>query len=120
MIQLLDPLSLPNLNTLILLSSGVFLTYAHRALICGYKAEAVDGLFGTIIYGIIFTFFQAVEYTYAPFSMQDSVYGSLFYMCTGFHGFHVLIGTLLLIVCLIRTLSNHFTQENHIGFEAAA
>lgn len=96
------------------------LTYAHRALVCGFKSKVLDGLTGTILYGIIFTFFQAIEYTYAAFSINDSIYGSLFFMCTGFHGFHVIIGTLLLIVCLIRTAIDHFTQENHVGFEAAA
>jgi len=119
-IQTLNPLSIPLLNTLILLSSGVVLTYAHRAILCGYKAETIDGLIGTVIYGVIFTIFQIFEYTYAPFSIQDSVYGSLFFMCTGFHGFHVFIGTLLLIACLIRTFLDHFTKDNHIGFEAAA
>ena len=86
-IKLLNPLSVPLLNTLILLSSGILLTYAHRALILGYKKNTLDGLFATIIYGFIFTVFQIIEYTYADFSIQDSVYGSLFYICTGFHGF---------------------------------
>jgi cytochrome c oxidase subunit 3 len=83
-IQVLDPLSIPLLNTLLLLSSGIMLTYAHRALVCGFKAKTLDGLTGTICYGIIFTIFQAIEYTYAAFSINDSLYGSLFFMCTGF------------------------------------
>lgn len=83
-IQVLDPLSIPLLNTVLLLSSGVLLTYAHRALLCGYKPKVIDGLIGTILYGIIFTFFQIVEYTYVTFSINDSIYGSLFFMCTGF------------------------------------
>jgi cytochrome c oxidase subunit 3 len=104
----------------VLLSSGVMLTYAHRALTLGAKFSTVDGLLATILYGLIFSVFQIIEYTYTDFSIQDSIYGSLFYICTGFHGFHVLIGTILLIVCLNRTLKNHFTQETHLGFEAAA
>lgn len=96
------------------------LTYAHRALTLGSKLSTTDGLLATIIYGLIFSTFQILEYTYIDFSIQDSIYGSLFYICTGFHGFHVLIGTVLLVVCLLRTTKNHFTQETHLGFEAAA
>jgi cytochrome c oxidase subunit 3 len=83
-IQVLDPLSLPLLNTVLLLSSGIILTYAHRSLVCGYKSKVLDSLTGTILYGLVFTILQALEYTYAAFSINDSVYGSLFFLCTGF------------------------------------
>jgi heme/copper-type cytochrome/quinol oxidase subunit 3 len=74
----------------------------------------------TILLATIFTALQGFEYLTAPFSISDSVYGSCFYMATGFHGFHVIVGTIFLIICLIRLYYNHFTTEHHFGFEAAA
>lgn len=90
------------LNTLILLCSGATVTYAHHAITCGKKTEAVLGLILTVVLAIIFTGFQAFEYVSANFSISDGIYGSAFFMATGFHGFHVLIGTIFLIVCLFR------------------
>jgi heme/copper-type cytochrome/quinol oxidase subunit 3 len=105
---------------LILLCSGATVTYAHHAITCGRKDEAVLGLVLTVVLAIIFTGFQAFEYVSAAFTISDGIYGSTFFMATGFHGFHVLIGTIFLIVCLFRLGLNHFTIQHHFGFEAAA
>jgi len=110
----------PFLNTLILLTSGATITVAHEAIIGGSKTNAVLALIATIFLATIFTGLQALEYLTAPFNISDSVYGSTFYLATGFHGFHVFIGTLFILVCLIRLYFNHFTSEHHCGFEAAA
>ena len=111
----LDPWGLPLWNTIILLSSGVTITYAHKALICG------DRYYTTIVcYGLIFTLIQAYEYNIAPFSMNDGVFGSLFFILTGFHGLHVLVGSIFLMVCLYRQVSYHFLTNQHVGFECAA
>ena len=107
-------------NTLILLCSGATITYSHHAITAGNKKEAVFGLVLTVLLAVIFTGFQAFEYVSAPFSISDGIFGSTFYLATGFHGFHVFVGTIFLVVCLIRLLSNHFTVEHHFGFEAAA
>ena len=84
----LDPWGLPLWNTLILISSGITVTCAHRGILAGERGTTNKGIFVTILYGVIFTIVQAYEYAVAPFSINDSVYGSLFYMLTGFHGFH--------------------------------
>jgi cytochrome c oxidase subunit 3 len=115
----LDPWGLPLLNTIILLSSGVTITWSHRAVLSGNWLNMTNGLIATISYGIIFTCIQYYEYTIAPFSMNDGIFGSLFYMLTGFHGIHILIGTLFLFICLLRHLKLHFTTNHHIGFECA-
>jgi len=116
----LNPWEIPLLNTLLLLSSGASVTWAHHAIVLGSKKEAIYGLAVTITFATIFTALQAFEYTSAPFTISDGIYGSTFYMTTGFHGFHVLVGTIFLSVCLIRLHLNHFTSTHHIGFEAAA
>lgn len=119
-LTILDPWKIPLLNTVILLTSGATVTWAHHAIVWGSKKQAIIALISTIILAIVFTGLQAFEYITAPFSMSDSVYGSTFYMATGFHGFHVFIGTCFLTVCLFRLYLNHFTREHHFGFEAAA
>lgn len=119
-IHTFNALDVPLLNTLILLCSGVTITYSHHAITAGDKAKAVWGLILTIVLAIIFTFFQVFEYCTAPFVISDGIYGSTFYMATGFHGFHVFIGTVFLTVCLIRLILNHFTSTHHFGFEAGA
>ncbi len=119
-IETLNPWEVPFLNTLILLSSGVSVTYAHRALLVGARKRVIVALAITILLGVIFTLCQIYEYINAPFSINDSVYGSIFHMATGFHGFHAVIGTSFLAVCFIRHLLYHFTQYHHLGFEAAA
>jgi len=115
-----NPWSVPLLNTFILLLSGVSLTWAHHAIVLGSKEEACEGLVVTLVLAAKFTLVQAAEYFSAPFGISDSAYGSIFYMATGFHGFHVFVGTCFLAVCFFRLYINHFTREHHFGFEAAA
>lgn len=105
---------------MLLLCSGATVTYAHHAITAGNKIEAVFGLVLTIILAVIFTACQVFEYVSADFSISDGIYGSTFFMATGFHGFHVAIGTIFLTVCLIRLFLNQFSIQHHFGFEAAA
>jgi len=119
-IEVLDPWHLPLFNTVILLLSGTTVTWAHHALIEGDRKTLKGMLFVTVVLGVLFSFVQAYEYAYAPFTFSESIYGATFFMATGFHGFHVLVGTLFLIVCLFRAMAGHFTVEKHFGFEAAA
>jgi len=119
----IEPISafgLPLLNTLLLLTSGATVTWTHHSIISGNKQESVISLLLTIILALIFTVIQVFEYIQAPFTISSGIYGSTFFMSTGFHGFHVLIGTLFLSVCLYRLIKGHFTKEHHLGFEAAA
>jgi cytochrome c oxidase subunit 3 len=143
-IMTLDPWHFPLLNTLLLLTSATTVTWAHHALQHGDNKGTVQGLIVTILLGMSFTCVQAYEYTHAPFTFGfngaalvpftdaahstlatgvgdlGAIYGSTFFMATGFHGFHVIVGTIFLIVCLIRAMQNQFTPERHFGFEAAA
>jgi cytochrome c oxidase subunit 3 len=119
-LAVLDPWAIPLLNTIILLSSGATITVCHHSIVAGLKKNAILSLEITIILAIIFTALQGYEYATAPFSISDGVYGSVFYMATGFHGFHVFIGTCFLSVCCYRLYAGHFTREHHFGFEAAA
>ena len=122
--EVFDPWHLPLLNTLILLLSGTTVTWAHHALINNDRDGLKWGLICTIALGALFTAVQAYEYAHAAFAFKadngGNIYSSTFFMATGFHGFHVLVGTLFLIVCLFRALAGHFTPEKHFGFEAAA
>ena len=118
--EVLDPFSLPLLNTLILLCSGTTVTWAHHALIHGDREGLKQGLWATVALGVLFSAIQAYEYSVAPFVFGGNTYSSAFYMATGFHGFHVLIGTIFLAVCLFRAYKGHFTPRQHFGFEAAA
>ena len=115
-----DPWTLPLLNTLILLTSGTTVTWAHHAVQTGNQRGAVNGLGLTIILGLLFTCVQAYEYMHASFPFSGNIYGAPFFMATGFHGFHVIVGTIFLIVCWFRARAGHFTPERHFGFEAAA
>ena len=115
-----NPYIIPLLNTLILLSSGVTITWCHYSLIKNNKINSIIRLFLTIILGFIFTFFQYIEYKEAIFTIRDSVYGSIFFISTGFHGLHVLIGTIFLIVNYFRILKLDYSIDHHFGFEAAA
>ena len=115
-----DPWGLPFLNTLILLTSGTTETWAHHALLQGDRKSLINGLALTVALGLAFTGCQAWEYVHAPFSFKDGVYPSTFFMATGFHGFHVIVGTIFLAVCLGRAIKGDFTPERHFGFEAAA
>jgi len=119
-ISVFDPWHLPLLNTLILLTSGTTVTWAHHALLHGDRDGLKKGLILTVILGAIFTCVQAYEYAHAPFGFKDSIYGATFFMATGFHGFHVLVGTIFLLVCLFRAYAGHFTPTHHLGFEFAA
>jgi len=119
-IQVLDPFMFPLLNTLILLLSGTTVTWAHHALIHGDRQGLKNGLICTVILGAIFSCIQVFEYAHAAFAFAGHVYGGTFYMATGFHGFHVFVGTIFLVVCLIRAAKGQFTQKQHFGFEAAA
>jgi len=119
-LEILNPWEVPLVNTILLLSSGATITWAHHAIIGGNRDEALTALLATLSLAILFTLLQILEYTHAPFTISDGVYGSSFYMATGFHGFHVFIGTCFIAVCTIRLFLHHFTQEHHFGFEAAA
>jgi cytochrome c oxidase subunit 3 len=111
---------IPLINTMILLLSGCTVTWAHAALLKGDRNNLINGLGVTIILGIAFTALQAYEYQHATFGFTDGIYSSTFYLATGFHGFHVLVGTCFLIVCWFRARAGHFKPDHHFGFEAAA
>jgi len=115
-----NPFQIPLLNTAILLASGISVTWAHHSLIENNFSQSKKALLITIILGIYFRMLQAFEYLESPFSISDSVYGSTFFVATGFHGLHVLIGTTFLSVCFSRHLEFHFSSLHHFGFEAAA
>nr|UFZ13234.1 cytochrome c oxidase subunit III [Orohermes crepusculus] len=115
-----NPLQIPLLNTAILLTSGVTVTWAHHSIMESNYTQSIQSLFFTVILGFYFTLLQGYEYYEASFTMADAVYGSTFYMATGFHGLHVIIGTSFLLVCLIRQIKSHFSANHHFGFEAAA
>lgn len=123
-VEVFDPWHLPLVNTLILLTSGTTVTWAHHALLNNDRQGLKWGLAATVALGLLFTAVQAYEYAHAAFAFNrdngGNIYGSTFFMATGFHGFHVIIGTLFLIVCLFRALAGHFTPKQHFGFEAAA
>ena len=119
-VQTFDPFHLPFLNTLILLLSGTTVTWAHHSLLHGDRKGLVQGLACTVLLGLSFTGVQAYEYAHAAFAFKDGIYPSTFFMATGFHGFHVIIGTSFLIVCLFRAMKGHFTPTHHVGLEACA
>jgi cytochrome c oxidase subunit 3 len=119
-IETFDPWHLPLINTLILLCSGAAATWAHHALVHeNNRKDVKNGLILAIGLGVLFTGFQAYEYSHAAFGLAGNIYGANFYMATGFHGLHVIIGTIFLFVCLLRVYRGHFTPEKHVGFEAA-
>lgn len=115
-----DAWHLPFLNTLILLLSGTTVTWAHHALLENNRRDLIRGLTCTVILGVLFSCLQAYEYAHAAFGFTQGVFASTFFMATGFHGLHVMIGTLFLGVCLIRAKKGQFTPEKHLGFECAA
>ncbi|RJG03559.1 cytochrome c oxidase subunit 3 [Noviherbaspirillum sedimenti] len=120
----MGPFWIPTINTALLLTSGVTLTISHHALRAGHRAQTAIWLFATIVLGAVFMGFQAYEYMHAysdlNLKLTSGIFGSTFYMLTGFHGFHVTIGAIMLSVMLYRVLKGHFTPENHFGFEGAA
>lgn len=115
-----DPFDLPFLMTMILVLSGTTVTWAHHAILHGRKNAATTALSLTVLLGLVFVGLQAFEYTHAHFKFGDGSFASTFYMATGFHGFHVIVGTIFLGVCLIRNMKGHFLPHRHFGFEAAA
>jgi cytochrome c oxidase subunit III len=120
-IETFDPWHLPLINTLILLCSGCAVTWAHHALVHENNRDHLKwGLVLGVALGVLFTIFQIYEYTHAAFGFAGNIYGANFFMATGFHGVHVVIGTIFLTVCLVRAYMGHFTPEKHVGFEAAA
>ena len=127
-VETVSPWHLPLVNTLTLLLSGTTVTWAHHALQQGDRNGAKIGLLLTILLGVLFTSIQAYEYHhilteqlfYSPDAANSGLYGSAFFMATGFHGFHVIIGTIFLTVCLLRLIGGGFTPQKHFGFEAAA
>lgn len=119
-ISTFNAFGVPLLNTTILLRSGLTVTWAHHRILANQFLSAYWGLALTIFLGIYFTSIQAFEYLQAPFTFADSSYGSCFFMATGFHGIHVLVGTTFLIVCLLRLHFGHLSPRHHFGFEAAA
>ncbi|HEB59640.1 MAG TPA: cytochrome c oxidase subunit 3 [Gammaproteobacteria bacterium] len=122
--KLMEAWGIPALNTLILLSSGVTVTWAHWGLKKGNRQQLVLGLLATVALGFTFVGFQAYEYIHAYTEMNlklsTGIYGSTFFMLTGFHGLHVTIGAIMLTVMLLRSIKGHFTADNHFAFEAAA
>jgi len=114
----LDAFAIPLLNTLLLLSSGAFVTWGHHALIAGNRKSAIIGTFLTIVLALIFTALQYYEYSEAAFTMSDGVYGSAFYASTGLHGLHVIVGTIFILVGFIRMINYHLTDTHHQGHEA--
>jgi cytochrome c oxidase subunit 3 len=119
-IEAMNPWLIPLLNTALLLTSGASLTWSHSALLGGYRLEAITSLVITLILATVFTLFQVYEYLNASFTIADGVYGSTFYMLTGLHGFHVIVGTLFLGVALARMIQHHYTVSTHVGYECAA
>jgi len=119
-IAVFSPWELPLFNTLILLTSGTTVTWAHHAMLHGDRQGLKQGLWLTVLLGAFFTFVQVYEYSHAGFTFSGHIYGATFFMATGFHGFHVLVGTIFLAICLRRAYLGHFTQKQHLGFEFAA
>jgi cytochrome c oxidase subunit 3 len=119
-ILVIGPWGVPLLNTIVLLSSGVSVTWAHHAIIENNRKQALIAMYITLIFAQVFTCLQGFEYVESQFTISDGIYGSTFYMTTGFHGFHVFVGTYLLLISTIRLIKYHFTSRNHFGFEAAA
>ena len=115
-----DPFDLPLLNTLILLLSGTTVTWAHHALLENNRKDLAAGLACTVGLGVFFSLCQALEYSHAAFGLKDGKYAATFYLATGFHGLHVMIGTAFLAVMLVRTRRGTLTTEGHLGFEFAA
>lgn len=118
-ISTISTYTIPLTNTLLLLTSGATVTWAHHALLVRAKKHSLVALLLTIFLAVLFTCLQGLEYVNAPFNISDGIYGSCFYLTTGFHGFHVFVGTIALLVSFVRIILNHFTNKRHFGFESA-
>lgn len=119
-IHTINPFDLPLLMTMVLLLSGCTVTWAHHAILEGKNDQAIRALKYTVLLGVFFLGLQVYEYVHAHFGFTDGIYASTFFMATGFHGFHVFVGTVFLFVCYLRANAGHFTAKGHFGFEAAA
>ncbi|WP_183752010.1 cytochrome c oxidase subunit 3 [Pseudochelatococcus contaminans] len=119
-IETFDPWHLPLFNTLVLLTSGTMVTLAYEALLKGDRRGIKLGLWATLVLAALFIVVQAYEYSHATFAFSGNIYGSTFFMTTGVHGVHVIVGTVFLAICLLRVYLGHFTAERHLGFELAA
>nr|AGC22353.1 cytochrome c oxidase subunit III [Paramastax nigra] len=115
-----NPMQIPLLNTIVLLTSGISITWSHHSMMEANYSQSMKSLFMTLIMGFYFTLLQMYEYWEAPFSIADAIYGSSFFLTTGFHGLHVIIGSMFLFMCWMRLYFNHFSNIHHFGFEAAA
>lgn len=118
-IQILNPFNIPLLNSIILISSGITISWSHNSILLNKFKSSFYALTNTLILGVLFTFYQYIEYHEIPFTISDSCFGSIFFLTTGFHGIHVIIGTLFLFICWIRIILNHFSKNHHFGYEAA-
>nr|QNV11863.1 cytochrome c oxidase subunit III [Ancistrocerus parietum] len=118
-IKMFNPYDIPLLNSIILISSGITISWSHNSMLINKFKNSFFSLMQTILLGITFSLFQYIEYYQAPFTISDSCFGSIFFLTTGFHGIHVIIGTMFLFICLIRLYLNHFSFKHHFGFEAA-
>lgn len=116
----LNPWHVPLLNTFVLLTSGAFITWTHYSILGGTRKAALNSLLATIILALFFTLLQRYEYIHAPFNISDGIYGSTFYMITGLHGSHVIIGSIFLLICFYRLIQHHFTKKVHVGFESGS
>nr|QBG38589.1 cytochrome c oxidase subunit III [Acropyga donisthorpei] len=119
-IKAFNPYDIPLMNTIILISSGMMITWTHYSILNKNLNESLKSLLFTIFLGVYFSFLQMIEYFESSFSIADSIYGSTFFLATGFHGIHVIIGTFFLMICLFRMNQLHFSMIHHFGFEAAA
>nr|APF47462.1 cytochrome c oxidase subunit III [Snellenius sp. SNS-2016] len=115
-----NPYNIPMLNTLILLSSGISITYCHYSIMKSHLDNSINSMFLTLILGLIFTYFQYLEYNESYFCINDSIYGSVFFLLTGFHGFHVILGTMFNLIMFFRMIFNHFSSFHFFGFEASS
>ena len=115
----INTFTVPLTNTFILLSSGITITWAHHSVLAQAKKHTLIAFIFTLMLALLFTSLQSLEYVNSPFNISDGVYGSVFYLATGFHGFHVIVGTLALFVSFLRNVFNHFTNKHHLGFEFA-
>nr|WRQ18243.1 cytochrome c oxidase subunit 3 [Multinervis sp.] len=119
-VKTFNPLGIPMLNTMILLTSGISLTWAHNSLLKNNFEQTVKSMIITITLGMYFSLLQMFEYYESPFSISDSIYGSTFFISTGFHGIHVIIGTIFILISLIRIKYLHMSKKHHLGFETSA
>nr|QWS05460.1 cytochrome c oxidase subunit III [Zecheuna tonkinensis] len=119
-IKTFNPMEVPMLNTMILLSSGVSITWAHQSILMNKKKNFNKSMLITILLGVYFSILQKWEYSESSFTMADSIYGSTFFISTGFHGIHVIIGTTFILVSMLRGMNLHFSNKHHLGFEAAS